>query len=221
MEIESTVKDSKLIQQRREQIVAVACDLFARQGFHKTTMKEIAEACGLAFGSLYSYFQTKEDILYMVFEWVLTDKLRKVKEIKITHTNPEAQLRDVLRFASETAFLKQNELQLLYRENSTLKHASKNYLQEIFAIEREYISVLKEILDRGVEQGVFRLIDSHLVANVIPLLLAIWPLKRWNLKGYTAERVTEEVIEFVVRGIKALPDAGQVDLQKPETWRKA
>lgn len=211
MVIEASVRNSGLVQKRREQIVAVACRLFAERGFHETTMKDIAEACGLAFGSLYSYLETKEDVLYLVFEWVLTDKLRRVREVAGTYTDPEAQLREVLRVASDTNYLKQNEIQLLYRENATLKHSRKNYLQHIFRIEQEYVGLLRDVLERGVEAGVFRPTDTHLVANFIPLLLAIWPLKRWNLKGYTAERVTKEVIELVVRGIKAGTDAPELD----------
>ncbi len=203
LRIASTVKDSKLVEQRREQIVDVACRLFARRGYHRTTMKEIADACGLAFGSVYSYFQSKEDVLYMVFEHVLRRKLAGVQAIARIDADPEAHLREVLRFAAGAAYENQNEIQLLYRENATLRGSARDYLSEIFAVEREYVALVKGIVDRGMASGVFRRVDSHLVANLVPLMLAIWPLKRWNLKGYTSDQVTEDVVEVFVRGIKA------------------
>lgn len=203
VEIESSIKDARLVQQRRDQIVHAACKLFARRGYYRTTMKEIAEASGLAFGSLYSYFESKEDVLYMVFDRVLSEKLRGVKQMASAGGDMEEELRKVLRFAAQAAHEKQNDIQLLYRENATLKHSRKNYLGDIFKLEREYIALIKGVLDRGIEQGVFRRLDTHLVANLVPLVLAIWPLKRWNVRGYSAEQVTEEVVEFIVRGIKA------------------
>jgi AcrR family transcriptional regulator len=48
---------------RREEILSVAADLFARKGFEGTTVRDIAEAAGILSGSLYHHFRSKEQIM--------------------------------------------------------------------------------------------------------------------------------------------------------------
>jgi len=52
----------------RQQIVSSAHRLFLEQGFHGTTMRQIAKAAGVALGSLYNHFADKDDLFRAVFE---------------------------------------------------------------------------------------------------------------------------------------------------------
>lgn len=70
-EIETVVKDQELIGRRHAQICDATLKLFSRKGFHRTTVREISEACGLGTGTLYSYIKTKEDILHLVYRQIL------------------------------------------------------------------------------------------------------------------------------------------------------
>ena len=67
-DIPTQVKDPDLVTRRRRQIAAAAVKLFIEKGFHKTTTRQIARTSGFSIGSLYEYFASKEDILYMVCE---------------------------------------------------------------------------------------------------------------------------------------------------------
>src|SRR5699024_4011844 len=62
----SSVKDSKLIKKRRNQMIQGAITLFKEKGFHRTTTREIAKESGFSIGTLYEYIRTKEDVLYLV-----------------------------------------------------------------------------------------------------------------------------------------------------------
>ena len=55
------------MQDKKERILETALKLFARKGFHSTSMQEIAEESNVAKGSLYTYFQSKDDLLYSIF----------------------------------------------------------------------------------------------------------------------------------------------------------
>jgi len=70
--IESTVKDKQLIEIRRMEIGKTAVELFVRKCFHKTTVREIAQKFGMSVGTLYEYIRTKEDILYLVCDYIHT-----------------------------------------------------------------------------------------------------------------------------------------------------
>ena len=51
------------IDRRREQILAAASRLFARQGFHRTTVRQVAREAGIADGTIYLYFRSKQELL--------------------------------------------------------------------------------------------------------------------------------------------------------------
>jgi AcrR family transcriptional regulator len=55
---------------RREQLLAVALDVFARQGFHGTAMSEVAEAAGVTKPVLYQHFASKRDLYLALLEEV-------------------------------------------------------------------------------------------------------------------------------------------------------
>ena len=65
-------KDNEIIKQkRREQIILTALETFAKRGYHRTSVSEIAKAAGISKGLMYNYFDSKEDLLITVLEYVL------------------------------------------------------------------------------------------------------------------------------------------------------
>jgi AcrR family transcriptional regulator len=76
--IPTQVKDPNLVERRRRQIADAAVRLFVEKGFHKTTTRQIARAADISIGSLYEYFTTKEDILYIVCDFIHTEMERGV-----------------------------------------------------------------------------------------------------------------------------------------------
>src|ERR1019366_7262530 len=53
---------------RRNEIVSIARAIFASRGFKNTSMRDIADACGLLAGSLYSHFKSKSEILQLIVD---------------------------------------------------------------------------------------------------------------------------------------------------------
>ena len=79
-DIPTQIKDPELVERRRRQIVDAAVQLFIKNGFHKTTTRQIAGAAGFSIGSLYEYIASKEDILYLVCDAIHAEVERGVSE---------------------------------------------------------------------------------------------------------------------------------------------
>ena len=78
--IPTTIKNKELVEKRREQIVLAAIKLFAKKGFHKATLRELSEEAGISHGNIYDYVGTKEDIFFLLHEFMdklATDALRQ------------------------------------------------------------------------------------------------------------------------------------------------
>jgi AcrR family transcriptional regulator len=63
--IDSQIEDPDLIERRRRQMVAAAAKCFGVNGYHRTTIKEIAETAGFSPGLIYTYVKDKEDVLFL------------------------------------------------------------------------------------------------------------------------------------------------------------
>jgi AcrR family transcriptional regulator len=205
--IESQIKDKKLVEVRRREIVKAAVDLFIRKGFHKTTVREIAQKFGMSIGTLYEYIRTKEDILYLVCDYIHSNVRDKVGP-SLTITGNSI---DTLKKAIYTYFTIIHEMQdyvlFLYQETKSLSHEARKY---IFRAEEEMTQIFEEILIQGVEEGSFSVDrgDVNLITHNIMVLGHMWAFRRWMLqRNYTLERYIETqtnlILNVLTTGIKS------------------
>ena len=78
LQITSIVEDPELVQRRRKEIVAAATELFSKQGFYRTTIKEIAALAGISSGLVYQYVREKDDVLLLVILDVVEAYAREI-----------------------------------------------------------------------------------------------------------------------------------------------
>ena len=76
--VDSLVTDSKLIEERRGQILRAAVKLFSQQGYYTTTIQQIAREAGVSIGLIYQYFGDKDDILLLSLKLVLETYEREI-----------------------------------------------------------------------------------------------------------------------------------------------
>lgn len=87
---------SEVLEERRGRIEDAARDLFIKQGFHATSMRDIARGAGTSLGNLYNYFPTKEDILESIigrYQKVIDQRLRAIFEEIEEPFRPESLVR--------------------------------------------------------------------------------------------------------------------------------
>src|SRR4030067_1076273 len=76
----ASTKNAPLVENRHQQIVDGACKIFLEKGYHLTTIRDIAKACGMSMGQLYHYIRSKDDVLYLIHKHMHTvwyDYLRR------------------------------------------------------------------------------------------------------------------------------------------------
>lgn len=192
------VKDRALIERRHEQICDAALRLFARKGYHHSSVREIAEAAHLSVGALYTYIKSKEDILLLVYYRIFNLFQMKMSETMLKSGDPAAQLGAAIEATLKLYDEYRDLILVLYQESHTLR---RDALDQLFEVDRRYVSMVQAIIEQGNRGGVLATKDPNLVAIFILFLCAVWPLKRWNLKKYDLSSVTEGVIGLVLHGI--------------------
>ncbi|CAB4927700.1 unannotated protein [freshwater metagenome] len=82
---------------RRDEVVAVAAQLFAERGYHGTSMADLTAATGLAPGGLYHYIGSKESLLVRICDELMDPLLAEAQPIATDGAAPEDRLRRLLR----------------------------------------------------------------------------------------------------------------------------
>lgn len=192
----SSVKDSSLIEKRRNQIVKASIKLFKQKGFAKTTTREIAQESGFSIGTLYEYVRTKEDVLLLVFETInrnVYERLVTVIDIK----EPSVEnLIGVIDSYYRLIDQLQEEVLILYQELKSLPQAER---EAVLQKELEMVDMVKDVIVRSVPTTVNEK-DAMLIANNVFVQGHMWGFRRWTLqKQFTLEEYIEKQIDFVLR----------------------
>jgi len=164
--------DSPKYQQQKLAAIRAAASVFARKGFHGASTTDIASAMGIKQGSLYYYFQSKEEALAEVCLFGIRDYVTRMEEIAVSQQSFEARL-----LATVTSHLSS------YREkNEALKvhNDERLYLPEIKRIKLKelgshYRQLLEGLFKDAVRNGEARAgLDCHFAAQSVIGLCNSW-----------------------------------------------
>ncbi|MGB7292939.1 MAG: TetR/AcrR family transcriptional regulator [Thermodesulfobacteriota bacterium] len=186
---------------RREQILKIASELFSEKSYHDVTVDEIAGAVGVAKGTIYLYFPSKErlylEILEDSFEAI---ELHLEKEIAKSDSAP-VKLKKVLRLIFEFYQMNLDVLRILSRDET---HLIREHFEFTEHWRLRRIKLYEKILEKGQREGSFRPMNTKLVAIVI------FGLVRSVMFYYKIDRsasaISDDVFSVISEGIL---DAGQ------------
>jgi AcrR family transcriptional regulator len=138
---------------KRRQILDAAIRVFARQGFHATRVSDIADEAGVAYGLVYHYFNSKEEVLNELFSERWSLLLAAIEEADGSGATPRAKLEAVAGFIVESYRHDPELMKVIIVE--VTRAANSFGLTHLPEIRRAYESIAKIVSD-GQEAGAFR-----------------------------------------------------------------
>ena len=193
--IPTTVKNKELVAKRREQIVLAAIKLFSRKGFHKTNLRELAEEAGISHGNIYDYVGTKQDIFFLIHEFINNLAIEKINRSTENIKDPFEKLRRMVRTEFELMHEWSDAILLIYQETHIL---DKSLLKPLLKRERERVSKFEQNIQQCVKKGQLRDCNIRVAANLIKSMTETWVAKRWDLRGHVDRMEMEKAILDVV-----------------------
>ena len=208
-DIPTQIKNPELVERRRRQIADAAVRLFIVNGFEKTTTRQIARAARLSIGSLYEYFATKEDVLYLVLDSLYIEiENATTLAISKSRSGKEA-LVELIRQYLHVCNRLNDYMLLLYQETHMLpKEWRKRVLRNETNITQIFETVLRDIFNAN---DLAHLDKSyiHLTAHNISVLGHMWTFRRWALaRVYTIEDYIKYQTEFILAFINQIGEIG-------------
>ena len=194
----SRVKNQELVLKMQLHIAKKASKLFIKKGYHKTSIRDLSEATGMAVGSLYNYIQKKEDVLCLVFD-VFHRSLREYLEKQGVYNieDPEEQFKAFICRLLENAQNFRDEIIFMYTESWLLPQAFKKIFMQK---ELDNILNLEKIVKRGIDQGAFRVEHPFYTASTIIYQLSIEPLRGWTFTGkYSIEEIHRMTADHILK----------------------
>lgn len=187
---------------KEKDILEAAIKVFAEVGYHKAKISKIAEVAGVATGSVYVYFEDKEDILLKIFEhiWVkLHDELLTVKSNSVLSPMDKFDAMIDLIF---DVYTENPPLAMVYvNEQSHLQRSAEDRFTSYY---EKFMNIGQEIISEGIEKGVFsETLDvgvlRYYVFGAIRSLLQHWAI---DPKSYPLNKIRQGVKYLTKNGIK-------------------
>lgn len=145
----------------RDTILKEAKRLFMFQGFDRTSTRDIARACGCTQGNIYNHFHSKEDILYQALLEEMIELVDAIQPLENDYnSSPVEQLRTFIEINVEHMLaVPKGELVHFEEEMSRL---SPSHRAEIIQLRDTCDRILRKIIRRGVDAGVFGEVNEKL-----------------------------------------------------------
>jgi AcrR family transcriptional regulator len=182
IEIDSQIEDPELIERRRAQLVAAAAKCFGVNGYHRTTIKEIAETAGFSPGLIYTYVKDKEDVLFLVIVALLETYARELPKALEGVLDPLERFVVAVRAYCETVGDNVDATILAYRETKSLARERQKTLMRL---ELSTNKIISNCLQECISAGLMRPVNLDLVTYRIVLLAHGWALKAWHFRTIT------------------------------------
>ena len=126
--------------QKRKKIIDKAWELFAKNGYEETKVEDITKDLGISKGSFYTYFATKEELLYEVLGKIKKEVIEKLENINVDQT-PEKVLEDYVKAKMNHAVKILNNMKLKAVEKHLIDPKLRIFFQELREKSTNFIKI--------------------------------------------------------------------------------
>lgn len=185
---------------KRDAIMRAATQVFAQRGFFNAQVADVARAAGVAAGTVYLYFRSKDDLLVSLFERTMKDAIAEGKAALAGAVDPRDRLSRIARLHLERlgrdrdlAVVFQVELR---QSTKFMERFSSSYL-------REYLGLIREAVEAGQAAGLFRQDVSATAAAKILFGALDEMATNWMLspRKYPLADDADTVIDLFLNGV--------------------
>lgn len=186
---------------RREELLAIAGEVFARKGFRNTTVRDIADAAGILSGSLYHHFDSKESMVDELLVPFQEELFGKYDEILASGDDARTKLERAVRVSFEAIDRHPHEVAIFQNDADFLGTFERfGYLADRNAQSRQ---VWVSLIEEGVHTGVLRP-DLDVTLTYRFIRDTVWVAVRWYQPGggLAHTDVADQYVRILLDGIK-------------------
>lgn len=208
---------------RRAEIIARAAQLFAREGYHLSSMNDIAAAAGIRKATLYHYFKSKAEILYTIHDEFMDLLLDGHAERKQTENGWEPLLLGAIRDIVQVTMERRGHIRVAIEYRRELAELPEDLQTRLADKRSEHYAAIRGLLQQGVENG--DLETDPTTATFAIMGMAFWTYQWVQPTGdLTSEELADRMFTLVIDGAKgsdrprSAADHKSENKQIADTW---
>ena len=192
--------DSKNKNSKYYRILEAAVKIFARQGFHQSTVAQIARQAGVADGTIYLYFKNKDDILVHFFSFKAKQVFDCFRQEVARGADSVEKLGNLVR-AHLNEFQRDPDMAVVYQIET---HQSSRLAEEqIREMAKMYQDILAEIVEQGQQEGFIRRdlyvgLVKRLILGAVEETIGNW---LHSGRSYDLVSMADPLVDLFIRGI--------------------
>ncbi len=186
---------------RRDAILDAATLVFAERGFFSAQVADVARRAGVAAGTVYLYFKSKDDLLISLFNRTMREALEEARNLLTTVSDPVARLQ---RFAELHLGRLGRDRALAVVFQVELRQSTKFMAEFSSTRLREYLGLIRDTIALGQARGDFRAdvsptLCAKLLFGALDEMATNWILTE---RGYALESDAARVVDLFVHGVQ-------------------
>ena len=188
-----------VVSTRKEQIIAIASNMFRERGFAATSMRDLAGEVGIEPASLYSHFRSKEHILHKICFDIADQFFEAIEKINQLRLPPDDKLREAIIIHVTVIKTNADAFAVFLNDWHFLGEPSRG---EFKVARKNYESIFREILTDGVKAGIFQDLDIKFMT--LTLFSALNWIYHWftPVGTMTPKEIGEKLSHLIIDGIK-------------------
>lgn len=187
---------------KREAILRAATRVFARNGYFSSKVADIARAAGVADGTVYLYFKSKEEILHSIFDRSMESAIKEARQQVETISDPREKLRRIAHLHLERLGA-DRDLAVVFQVEL---RSSTKFMEEFSAAGfAEYLMLIRTTFEEGQRKKVFRQeLNAKVVAKVLfgalDEMATNWILSK---RRYKLMPMADQVMDIFLNGVSS------------------
>jgi len=191
-----------VIADKREAILRAAIKIFARKGYFTSKVADIAGEAGIADGTVYLYFKSKDEILHSIFDQAMERFIAEGRDELAKIDSPVERLRKIAELHLQRLGA-DRDLAVVFQVEL---RGSTKYMQEFSAAGfHDYLEVIRKTIEDGQNSGVLRsdikpVICAKILYGSLDEMVTNWILSK---KAYPLQPMAAEVLKIFLDGMAA------------------
>ncbi|HUZ94913.1 MAG TPA: TetR/AcrR family transcriptional regulator [Edaphobacter sp.] len=186
--------------EKYQRILDAAVEVIAERGYFKSPVSEIAKRAGVADGTVYLYFKSKDDVLRTAIDRRFDRFYQQITDAFVTIEGPREQLEYIALVHLESYQVNRSMAVLLQTE---MRQSAKFIAEFSHRHLAKYIQTVREVVRRGQQEGIFRKdlsdgVVAHCMFGTIDELVSS---AVFTGRVYDAKVTAAQVIDVLLNGI--------------------
>lgn len=185
---------------KREAILRAAIKVFAVKGYFNSKVADIASEAGIADGTVYLYFKSKEEVLHSIFDRAMSEFIEEGKREISLIAAPEDRIRKIAQLHLEKLG-SDRDMAVVFQVEL---RGSTKFMQEFSAAGfSEYLDIIRQTIEDGQKAGAFRsdikpIVCAKILYGALDEMVTNWILSK---RSYPLAPMADEVLRIFFGGV--------------------